>query len=42
MKSLGDRTEALVESLCAPASEGDFEEEARRKKLARYAPPLQD
>jgi len=35
MKSLGDRAEALVESLCAPASEGDVKEGMRRKKLER-------
>ena len=29
------RVELLVGSLCAPASEDDFEEEVRRKKLAR-------
>ena len=35
IESLGSRVEALVESLCAPASEDDFKEKARRKKLAR-------
>ena len=33
--SLGYRVEALGESLCAPASDGDFEEEMRRKELER-------
>jgi len=35
IESLGSRVEALVKSLCAPTSEGDFKEGARRKKLAR-------
>jgi len=41
MESLGYRVEVLVESLCAPASEGDVKEGMRRKKLARYVHPLQ-
>jgi len=35
IESLGYRAKALVESLCAPAAEGDVKEEMRRKKLAR-------
>jgi len=35
IESLAFRVEALVESLCTPIFEGDFKEEARRKKLAR-------
>jgi len=33
IESLGYRVEALAESLCAPASDGDFKEKARRKEL---------
>ena len=33
--SLGYRVEALVDSLCVPASEGDAKEETRRNELAR-------
>ena len=33
VESLGYRVEALVESLCMPASEGDIGEETRRREL---------
>ena len=33
IESLGYRAEALVDSLCVPASEGDVKEKVRRKEL---------
>jgi hypothetical protein len=42
IESLGYRVEVLVESLCAPTSEGDINEEMRRKELERQVHPLPD
>jgi hypothetical protein len=36
LESLTPRVEALAESLRAPVSEGDAQEEVRRNELARY------
>ena len=35
MESLGYRVEALIDSLCLPASEDDVKERMRRKELER-------
>ena len=35
IESLAPRVKALAESLCVPASEGDFREESRRNALER-------
>ena len=41
IESLAPRVKALAESLCAPVSEGDIKEGARRKDLERYARTFQ-
>ena len=40
IESLASRVKALAELLCAPVSEGDIKEGARRKDLQRYASTL--